>query len=106
MMTTMFLKKLLRWIEEDKIIRFYQSRQWRQVRAKRLALDNFECQLCKVDGKYHKAETVHHIEHVKDRPTRALDITNLVSLCKRCHNKEHPEKLILEKSQFTNSEKW
>ena len=36
---------------------------------------------------------VHHIKHLNKYPMLALDSKNLVSLCGKCHNKEHPEKL-------------
>lgn len=103
-----FLTKLLAWIRDDKLVKFYQSTRWRYLRAHRLKHDNFECQLCKAEGKATRARMVHHIEHVRDNPMLALDFNNLLSLCNTCHNKEHPEKLIeyIKNKKFTNEERW
>ena len=71
--------------------------------------DNYECQKCKSKGKYHKAETVHHIKHLRDYPELALDNNNLISLCYDCHNKDHPEKLKfpeVSKLQQLIPERW
>ena len=72
-----------------------------------------ECYKCRKKGKITQAQTVHHINHVKDRPDLALTqyiITeqgekkaNLIPLCNSCHNKEHPEKQY--KAYFTNKKK-
>lgn len=107
-MTKEFLRKLLGWIRSDKLVRFYQSREWRELRSRRMKLDNYECQVCKARGRYHKAEMVHHIVHVKDNPLLALKLDNLLSLCNKCHNREHPEKLIdfQKNKKFTNPERW
>ncbi|MBQ8954820.1 MAG: HNH endonuclease [Clostridia bacterium] len=40
----------------------------------------------------HRAEMVHHIIPLEERPDLALNIDNLRSLCNECHNKKHPEK--------------
>ena len=73
--------------------KFYRSSQWLNKRADVLRRDNYECQHCKRRGKYSKAECVHHIEHLKDRPDLALIDGNLISLCLSCHDEVHPEKL-------------
>ena len=72
---------------------FYRSRPWLNKRNDILARDNGECQKCKRRGKFARAECVHHIQHLKDRPDLALDDSNLIGLCGPCHNQEHPEKL-------------
>lgn len=86
-------KRLLEFIFNGEYVKFYQSREWRQKRKEILKRDNNECQRCKSEGKYHVAEHVHHIKHLDKYPFLALTNSNLISLCKRCHNKEHPEKL-------------
>lgn len=72
---------------------FYRSAIWLHKREEILVRDNQECQKCKRKGKYSKADCVHHIKHLKDRPDLALVDSNLLSLCNCCHNEEHPEKL-------------
>lgn len=105
-MSPQFLSRLYGWIQDDEIIKFYKTKEWKHIRLERMKLDNYECQSCKAKGKYHKAEMVHHIEHVKVRPMLALTMSNLVSLCNQCHNREHPEKLKLFEKKFVNEEKW
>ena len=84
-------------------IRFYNSVEWRATRREVLKRDRHECQMCKREGLYKRADCVHHVIHLKDRPDLALMISNLISLCNSCHDKEHPEKFGHEK-QFQNAE--
>lgn len=72
--------------------KFYRSKKWRKKRAAILRRDGYVCQHCKWYGIRKEAETVHHIKHLEDYPELALVDDNLISLCKKCHNKEHPEK--------------
>ena len=100
------LKDILKLIQTGK---FYLSKEWRRIRLKALRRDNFECQECKRQGGFSKANTVHHIKHLKDRPDLALDLDNLESLCGPCHNKEHPErfeKFYKEKKKPFTPERW
>lgn len=80
--------------------KFYGSDAWKALRQSRIELDNFECQWCKLEGgvtiKGQKDEEdrevileVDHIKELKDHPEHALDIDNLRTLCKDCHNKRH-----------------
>ncbi|WP_232330816.1 HNH endonuclease [Thermoactinomyces sp. CICC 10521] len=71
---------------------FYKSRTWKKCRETILARDNYLCQICLRKGKLIPANTVHHIEHLKANPDRALDESNLISICATCHNQLHPEK--------------
>ena len=93
------LAKLKALIEEGREIDFYNSTPWQETRAKVLALDKNECVRCRQKGRYTKAVIVHHVHHLKDRPDLALSIYDedhhrqLVSLCRACHELEHPERL-------------
>ena len=84
-------------------LKFYATTAWRRKRKEILKRDRYECQRCKREGWYTKAQCVHHIVHLKDNPELALMDSNLTSLCNSCHDKEHPEKLG-HKPQFTNEE--
>ncbi len=75
---------------------FYLSGPWKAKRKEILKRDNFECQLCKEQGSYSRADTVHHIIHLEDNWELRLEDDNLVSVCSSCHNKEHPEKLHIQ----------
>lgn len=103
-MTGKFYLWLLHLIETNDLIKFYKSKEWKRLRRRALQRDNFECQLCKKKGKFAKAKNVHHIEEVKDKPERALDETNLLSLCIKCHNQIHEKGFKTEK--FWQPERW
>ena len=74
--------------------RFYKSRYWKKKRTEILDRDNYECQVCKAEGKFSPANTVHHIIPLEQRPDLVLDDDNLLSICAGCHNREHPERFI------------
>lgn len=77
---------------------FYHTAAWKRVRAAALMRDNGMCQACmdRLRAGYgirpRRAEMVHHIIPLEERPDLALDLNNLRSLCNECHAKEHPEK--------------
>ena len=71
---------------------FYNSGKWKAKRKKILRRDGYQCQLCKRYGRLTEATLVHHIIEYEDDPSLALVDSNLVSLCKKCHEKVHPEK--------------
>lgn len=78
--------------------KFYDRAAWAGLRDEVLRLDNRECQLCRARGRYRRADLVHHVKRLRDRPDLALSIWDgderqLVSLCKRCHEEQHPESL-------------
>jgi len=73
--------------------KFYKSKKWRTLRAKVLERDNHECQWCKKDGKVTLRNDatleVDHIKELEKYPELALDMNNLRTLCRDCHNKRH-----------------
>ena len=77
---------------------FYHTAAWKRVRKLALQRDCGMCQDC-MDAlragwgiRPHRAEMVHHIIPLEERPDLGLDLNNLRSLCNECHNKRHPEK--------------
>lgn len=106
-------KYLIQQIKLGNTKEFYYSYMWKKKRKQILRRDNHECQRCKDNGWFHRAEVVHHREHLKDKPERCLDDDNLISLCFRCHNEVHPEKQhkmvkVVEKKKlkYNNIERW
>ena len=83
--------------------RFYSWRVWRdRVRPAVLKLDRYECQRCKARGRYARADIVHHVKHLDQRPDLALSLFDpdtgerqLLSVCKSCHEELHPEALAV-----------
>lgn len=102
-------KDLVELIHSGQLMKFYKSREWRQLRKVALQRDNYECQMCRERGRYHKAECVHHIKEVKPYPTLSLTLDNLKCLCNACHNKVHDRMaatMIEQNKRFTNDERW
>lgn len=67
---------------------FYDSSQWRQTRALKLARNPL-CEGCQRAGKLTAASHVHHIVELKTDWDRRLDPSNLESLCHSCHSRLH-----------------
>lgn len=66
---------------------FYSSRPWFKVRSKVLKASGYRCAMCGtgVAGAY--AGVVDHIIPRRIRPDLALDMTNLQTLCRPCHDR-------------------
>jgi gp54 protein len=79
---------------------FYNSRDWRELREVALERDHHECVWCREQGRVTTEDLeVDHIKELEFYPEFALDIDNLRTLCKECHNKRH------ERFQFRKSKK-
>ncbi len=74
-----------------------QGLQSKWLRVKRAAFerDGYKCQLCGSQ----KDLCGHHVKERAQYPELAYDVSNIVTLCKYCHAKQHPgkEKLITRK---------
>jgi 5-methylcytosine-specific restriction protein A len=66
--------------------RGYDS-EWRRLRLQALIRDKHICQHCLAAGRATSADEVHHILKIATHPHLRLVLTNLISLCKRCHAK-------------------
>ncbi|MBD1373726.1 HNH endonuclease [Hazenella sp. IB182357] len=77
---------------KKKALPFYKSAAWKKARETVLLRDHYLCQFCFMGNKIVQADIVHHIEHLSERPDKALDADNLISVCAKCHNRLHPEK--------------
>lgn len=102
--------ELVAWISElieaDELWRFYKSKEFRKLKEEVLREQHHECQMCKENGKITPADTVHHIQYVRNHPGLALSKTynyagkehrNLIAVCRSCHNKIHREKGCIRK---------
>ena len=114
-MSPELLKFLLQCIADDNLHAFYTCWEWVCIRTDVLKDDKYECQKHKAKGKYKKATTVHHVKHVRQHPELALSKQytdehgnkprQLISLCRDCHEEEHPERALKFKQQL-NEERW
>ena len=82
----------------------YKSGRWEKKREQILQRDHYACQECRRHGRYRRANTVHHIRHLKDAPELALEDSNLESLCRDCHEAIHEKEKQREK--FWIPERW
>lgn len=105
LMTPVLLMKIQSYLAVNKNYRPYQLKEWKILRSAALKRDNNECQDCKSVGKFSHAKEVHHIKDKRVRPDLFLDLSNLICLCKDCHNKRH-ERLKSNKPKFENEERW
>lgn len=104
-------------IDEGTLEKFYATEDWKELRAEVLEDFHNECQECLKKGSYTRADCVHHINEVRQRPDLALSKhyidsngeqkPNLIPLCNTCHNMIH-DKLtkFYMKDKFTNKERW
>jgi len=79
-------------LTHNKASAFYKTSVWQKCRELVLTRDLGLCQECLSTVGPVPADTVHHKVHLRDDPSKALDLDNLVSVCASCHNKLHPEK--------------
>ena len=70
----------------------YNCKKWKMKAAHIMRRDKYICQNCKRYGVTRAAEQVHHIKHVDEYPELAYEDDNLIALCNKCHQKQHPEK--------------
>lgn len=78
-------------ISKKDVDKFYSSYTWQKSRGATLERDDYLCQVCIEDGEPIPADTVHHIVHLRDDPSKALDDDNLISVCRDCHSDLHSE---------------
>ena len=75
---------------------FYKSKAWQHVREAVMQRDARLCVDCMKEGIYKPAEEVHHIEELTPEnindPAVSLNMDNLVSLCRECHQRRHGAK--------------
>jgi 5-methylcytosine-specific restriction protein A len=68
----------------------YSSSTWEKVRNMKLKRNPL-CELCMTYDRVIPARIVHHITPIKQGGS-LLDLTNLMSVCRRCHDVLHSKK--------------
>ena len=72
--------------------KFYHSKEWANLRNMYIQLHPL-CERCYAKGFIIPAEIVHHKIHLTEDnvndPSIALNMDNLESVCRDCHNQEH-----------------
>lgn len=72
--------------------KFYHSKDWKALRRIKVA-KNPVCERCLERGVITPTQIVHHKITIEEDYSKRLDLDNLESLCRRCHNEEHSPKL-------------
>ena len=72
---------------------FYKSKEWEQCRKNYLKSVGGLCERCMSKGIYEPAKIVHHIRELTpaniNEPKISLDWSNLMAVCKQCHEEIH-----------------
>lgn len=85
---------------------FYHSSDWQRVRRQVLQRDHKECIWCKNEGKVVRTNLeVDHIKELEFYPELALNLNNLRTLCKDCHNRRHG-RFNKNRREFRRDEWW
>lgn len=99
----------IKYIKSGEEHRFYSSYAWQKTRARVVARDNYECQMCKSEGRVTvKDLIVHHIVYLKDDPSRGVDAENLTTVCREHHEMIHENDHMARNpvKKYKNDEKW
>ena len=81
----------MRMREEPHIRAFYADTRWRKLSEQAKRRDDYMCQKCLSKGIYTIGNVADHIIEVKDDWDRRWDISNLQTLCVKCHNRKTRE---------------
>ena len=105
-------------IADNRLIVFYKSKEWIELRDEVMQDNHFECQECLKRGRVSRADCVHHVIEVRKNPSLALSKTyvdadgnehrQLVPLCNKCHNQVHDKfgHIQRQSEKYTNVERW
>jgi 5-methylcytosine-specific restriction protein A len=77
-----------RYRSDPSYIKLYHSKEWRAIREQAMIRDHGLCQECLKHERIEQAKVVDHIKRVDEHPELRLELSNLQSLCKACHNKK------------------
>ena len=73
----------------DKDARKRYGKAWKLIRSS-YAAEHPLCELCLLEGRYVKADDIHHKLPLAEGGTH--DRSNLIALCKSCHNRLHAKR--------------
>ena len=71
----------------------YTSKEWKLVRKQVLERDEYQCVMCRAEGKVEAAKDVDHIVPLF-KGGAALDPSNLQGLCRACHRLKTAEDIM------------
>lgn len=68
--------------------KLYHTKKWQDLRKLKLSLNPL-CEECEKYGRLTQGEIIHHIIPLKADESKALDLDNLQTVCRKCHDKIH-----------------
>ncbi len=72
--------------------RLYATKEWNSINSKVFQRDNWVCQRCGGKHSYRNQLHAHHIKSWADYPDNRLELSNLITICKKCHHWIHSKK--------------
>ena len=72
--------------EQLEYLRFYATREWRDMRSAIIRRDGRICQMCHRSIALARNLTIDHVQPRSKYPERALDPSNLRVVCRRCNS--------------------
>jgi thymidylate synthase (FAD) len=72
--------------------RLYATKEWNSINSKVFERDNWVCQRCGGKHSYRNQLHAHHIKSWADYPDNRLELSNLITICKKCHHWIHSKK--------------
>lgn len=78
-------KEYDRTVRNQEAAAFYHSKSWRRLRQAVMATTNGIDRLAMHQGRFEKAELVHHIIPLEERPDLGLTIWNLIPVSNKSH---------------------
>jgi 5-methylcytosine-specific restriction enzyme A len=82
-------KQYDRFVRDKRSAAFYHSKQWATLRNITMMQANYQCEVCRKQGKLMPADEVHHIIPIAVDWSKRLDRANLVCLCHKHHMEAH-----------------
>lgn len=81
----------------EKFDKFYQSKEWQQLRQVKWVASDGLCEMCRAKGIIRSAKEIHHKIPIEEDWSKRLDYDNLIALCSDCHNAQHERISPLQK---------
>lgn len=81
----------------EKYRKFYNSKEWKNLRAYKFAEAGGLCEKCKNKILIQEGKEVHHIKPIETHWHLRLVYENLILLCSDCHNEKHGRVSPLQK---------
>ena len=81
----------------EKYDTFYNSPEWKSLRAKKFYDANGLCEMCLEEKIIREGREVHHKIFIEDDWSKRLDYDNLILLCPHHHNLMHERMSPLQK---------